>query len=272
MVAIPNETFAEYVARKGINATLLKQVRTSLLHYKWALENDRPDTPAMMLGRAVHTCVFEPDKFPLEYAVYKGARRAGKDWDAFEAANAGRTILKVNEYDHCLAIRDAVRSHPLVKPYLREGKAEMSLTWKDEDFGFECKGRLDWATFVLCDLKTARDVAVHRFASNSYGLGYHLQGAFYVDGYEAVTGERLPFVILAVESNPPHDVAVYRLDDDLVEAGRAEYKGALNLIRIAMKTGVWPGRYTEEQTLRLPKWAASDVPANDSDIPFDDID
>ena len=71
------------------------------------------DNAALMLGRAVHTVVLEPDVFPLEFAVIpndretgKTIRRGTKAWNDFAAGNAGKTLIKQEEYEQHLAIRE----------------------------------------------------------------------------------------------------------------------------------------------------------------------
>src|SRR5579872_4150227 len=123
--------FAEYSAIDAVNWSTLKNLRRSPLHYQHALRSPRKDTPRLAIGRAGHTAVFEPDRFMLEYACYKGKIRRGKKWDDFKAAHEHETILKMDEYKLCLAIRDSVRAHPLAAEYLKNGIAEHSIAWTD---------------------------------------------------------------------------------------------------------------------------------------------
>ena len=67
--------FADYAAAVGINFSTLKHMARSPMHYRYALEHPPAETPAMLLGRATHTAVFEPDRFQLDYAVWPGDRR-----------------------------------------------------------------------------------------------------------------------------------------------------------------------------------------------------
>ena len=54
-------------------------------HYQHRLTTPRSDSPAMRLGRAIHTAVLEPDLFPVHWTLYDG-RRAGNAWTEFSAA------------------------------------------------------------------------------------------------------------------------------------------------------------------------------------------
>lgn len=214
-------TFAEYQALDAVNCSTLKEMRKSPKHYRHRLDNGREDTRSMALGRATHTAVFEPRRFPMEYVIFEGKVRRGKDWDEHCAATHGKTTLSPDQYQTALDICDAVRAHPIAGPALTPpGEAEKVLAWTDERTGLACKGRLDWyRTGLLCDLKTTADLDADRFSATAYRLGYHMQAAFYRQGLAANGLDVPPFTIIAVESSAPHDVAVFELDDDALWAG-----------------------------------------------------
>jgi hypothetical protein len=254
-------TFAEYAKVDAVNWSTLKHMRRSPLHYQHAIDHGRADTTRLALGRASHTAVLEPDTFMLHYACFKGERRAGKAWEEFKAAHKGETILKVDEYKTCLAIRDAVRRHPVASEYLFSGEAEQSLLWTDVETSLPCKGRIDWVSDskpAIVDIKTTGDVDAMRFGATCARMLYHAQLAFYSDGYMAAYGKRPPVVIIAVEATPPHDVAVYVLDEDALYAGSEVYRELLMKVKSCRASKDWHGKYLEEQTLRLPSWAWPD--------------
>jgi hypothetical protein len=251
-------TFAEYVAAPGVNWSTLKEARKSLAHYRAACETTRADSAAMLMGRAAHTAVLEPDRFPLEYGVYTGGRRAGKDWEAFADANEGRTILKADEYGTALAIRDAVHAHPLARKLLaRKGVAEATLRWTDPGTGLPCKARPDWLTArALVDLKTTRDGDLWAFARTATKLGYHGQLAYYGEGVLQALGRKLQATyIIVAEQQPPFDVAVLKVPADVLDLGRELCRDLLTDVAEGYRTKKWPGRYPSLQTLELPEWA-----------------
>ena len=218
-------TFEDYAKIKAINFSTLKEARKSLMHYRYRLANPIEDTPRLAIGRATHTAVFEPDRFLLDYALFTGSIRKGKVWEAFKAANEGRTILKADEYETCLAIRDAVRSHPVAGPALTPpGEAEKVITWIDIRTGLKCKARLDWyRPGLLCDLKTTTDIDARRFGSLAERMSYHCQMAFYHDGLAALGLDAPLPKIVAVEAAEPHDVAVFAVNEDALWAGQKQY-------------------------------------------------
>lgn len=253
--------FGDYVKIDAVNWSTLSSMRKSPLHYRHVLDHGRLATKEMLGGRATHSAVFEPDRFPIEYAVFDGPVRRGAAWQAFKAANPGRGILKIDEYERALAIRDAVRAHPEAMAYLAKGHAEQTLTWVDPITGLACKGRIDFVSDskpAVLDLKTSREILLELFARTVLRLGYHTQSAFYADGWKVSHGEELPSVIIAVESAAPYDVGVFRLDEDTVALGQEEYAGLLAKVSAHRALKTWPGQYPLEMPLRLPPWAFGD--------------
>jgi hypothetical protein len=252
-------TFAEYQAIDAVNWTTLKNLKKSPLHYMHGLTNERPDTSALKLGRVVHKAVFEPEQLPLEVVIWENGDRRGKAWEAFKAEHEGETILKRDEYDRACAIRDAVRAHPLVMPYLATGLPEQVVQWTDRRSGVPMKARVDWLSdAVVLDLKTARHAVDQRaFAADAFRLGYFHQLALYQRGVATMrgVGHGPPALIVAVEPVAPFDVAVYRLSDDALAFVGEELDELLELLVHCRAEKTWPGTFSKEQELDVPRWA-----------------
>lgn len=256
---------------RGVHITQLKELRRSPLHYQHRLKNGRKSTPALEFGSATHVACLEPERFLLDFALWKSEAddgkkkvRRGSAWDEFQATHAGKTIIRDEEYDEAIAIRDAVRADPVAMKYLAMGRPEVSMTWTDAHTGMACVGRLDWETKVdghpaIVDLKTTRNAGPIFFQRDVAKLDYHLQLAFYADGYEAATGKTPRVVVVAVESTPPYDVVTYIVPADVIEIGRDQYRQLLETHRDCTALGEWPGQgMGQELTLRLPAWAVPD--------------
>ncbi|HOF67761.1 MAG TPA: PD-(D/E)XK nuclease-like domain-containing protein [Candidatus Fermentibacter daniensis] len=263
-------SFADYAAAAGINFSTLKHMRRSPLHYRYARDNPPAETPAMLLGRATHTAVFEPQRFQLDYALWAGDRR-GKAYEEFaEACSAqGRTILRENEYRTALAIRDSIRSTGPVAALLSKGTPETSVFWSNIETGLACKGRLDWIAGedAILDLKTTPSIEPRVFAAHAWSMGYFHQGAMYRDGYAASSGKGVlpPFGIIAVEKDPPHACRLYWLENDSLDRAREEYVSWLRRVRECTEAGAWPGPEPVETELAAPAWALTDNEAVDFD-------
>lgn len=269
--AIPNAaslTREQYDAATGINWSALKHMGRSPAHYQQAQATPMEDTDALRLGRCVSMAVFEPDIFGARVAVWDGGRRAGKEWQAFCQANAGREILTEEQYAQCIAIQRAVGTDPTASKWIREGRGEVSAQWIHTVAGRQvlCKGRLDCvAPPTILDLKTTRDASPEAFGRQSWGLEYHAQAAWYVDGWELATGKRLPYALVAVEKEAPWAVQVYTVPEHVLEIGRQRYRDLLRRLVQCKADNQWPGYSTGPLELTVPRWAGVSHPEDNID-------
>lgn len=247
----------------AVNWSTLKHMRRSPRHFLHALRTvgAAEDTRSMLLGRAAHTAILEPDRFLDQYVMFGGESRRGKAWEEFAEQNAGKEILKLDEYKLALAMRDAVEAHPVAVSLLSSGAAEETIQWRDDKSAIECKGRVDWVDAsrrIFVDVKTAADIAAPIFSAAAARLGYHGQIAFYRRGLEALHGSTFDGYLIAVENKAPHDVAVYRYDEDVLYSADCEIGELLARVAECRASGEWPGQYPGETTLYLPAWAQQD--------------
>lgn len=252
----------KYDAIDAINYSKLKAFARSPLHYKAALEaaledeeDEESESAALIRGTYIHTKLFEPEKFAAQYAVWDGGDRRGKAWTAFAELNASQTILKTSEVKEWDAVCAAVKSNPLAARYLGSGKSEVTLTWDLLDGRFKCKGRPDRiCDEAIVDVKSTRNASKKAFEKQSASLLYHVQAAFYVDGLAQVTGETKPYVIIAVETERPYPVTVFRVPEYVLDTGREEYIAMLSKLDECRLSGEWPGYASGEVELELPRW------------------
>lgn len=250
---------AEYDARDAEHFSVLKHFRKTAAHYLHAKRAGFKDTKSKAGGRAGHVATLEPEKFDAEYVVYPGERR-GNAWKEFQAANAGREILTETEADLARAIARAVRADPTAAKYLRDGHAEASMFW--EAGGFKCKGRIDYASpLALVDLKITKDASPEGFGREVWNYQSHVQAAWYGDGWVACERTPLPFVLLAVEPEPPHFVGVYRVPGSLTDAGRREYRAWLEQLAWCTEQKEFPGYASGEMDLQVPRYAQFEMEA-----------
>lgn len=252
--------FEQYRAIDAINFSALKSMKKSPLQFKYDLDNGRSDSVGKALGRATHTAVLEPHKFNDEYAIYDGKTRRGKDWDLFEKENSRKTILKREEAEHCIKIAKVVRANPVAKHYLSKGKAEHTIEWSDKKTGLKCKARLDFLSEVddkltIVDLKGCSNVQAEIFRVEAGKQGYHRQLGYYQSGIEQTCdGQTADCVIIAVEYKAPHDVAVFKLEEDALFAGFSDCEEFLQKVAVCKTNNDWPGCYQSIQDLVLRKW------------------
>ena len=255
-----------YHATHAMSAGGLKRMKRSPAHfYGLQLDPNRPEpgdpTPAMKNGTLVHTALFEPDQVAARYVVKpEGMNFSTKDGKAWRDAQTLEIVEDV-QMRAALAQAAAVRAVPDLAALLADGYGEASAFWIDPETGELCKCRPDWTSpagdgVILVDGKTCQDASPAGFGRAIWNMDYHLQAAWYSDGFEAATGLRVHgFVFAAVESAWPHVAAPYMLGDDVLEAARRENRRLLNRYAECRRTGVWPGYAPAIQLINLPAWA-----------------
>lgn len=252
-------SFAEYLQAPGVHWSVLKNLEQSPLEYKHALDHPATETDAMRLGRAVHTAVLEPDQFLREYELYPGENRRGNAWKDFVAAHTSKTVLLEKDYQQCLAIRDAVRSHPIAGPLLEGAETEFAVGWNDGGTGIPCKARIDcYKPNTMVDLKTTGTFEPRLFAATAARLKYVHQLAFYRNGLVASVRRVDAVKIICVQSSAPHDVIVYGLPEQMLDWARGEVGDLMRLLQKCQRRDEWPGAGVEEHELDLPLWAFPD--------------
>lgn len=254
--------FDDYQSIPALNISRLKEMKRSPLHYQHALTNPK-STAALTLGTAAHTATLEPERFGRDFAIWshrtesgRMSPRTGKRWDEFCIAHADKKIITEDECDAALAIAHAVRNDPVARSYLEAGDPEVTMQWAFD--GRACKGRVDWLTRlerdVLVGLKSARDCRPFLFGAAAARLGYHLQWAWYFDGFITATGREPRVVEIVVESAPPHAVVVYDIPNDILEQGREEYLDLMRQLADCEDRNEWRGPAETELVLSLPSW------------------
>ena len=134
-------------------------------------------------------------------------------------------------------------SNPEVQAIVTHGQAEQTVLWPE--CGVQCKGRLDWVSaskHVLVDIKTTRMQNERLFGKQFFDLGYDIKLALYQRALQAVTGERWPVEVLAVENKRPFDVVPYPIPDAVLDAGWDKARRIIEHMVKAIETDCWPGK------------------------------
>lgn len=241
----------------AINWSTLKHARESMLLYRHSVDNPPEDNPRFAIGRAIHTAILQPEKLADEYAVFEGQRRAGKAWDAFAEQNANKTILKAEEWQSVQKAAARVTEDPIAREWLNLDMAlvERPITWIDPYTKLACKARPDVVHSATVEVKSCGTTEERRFIRQATDLGYFGQLAFYRRGYRELTKMWLPCAIVAVEVDPPHDVAVFVADEDSLRVADDEITRLLSNVAECRKSGKWPGRYHTTRKMVMPPYA-----------------
>jgi hypothetical protein len=249
------DSFAEYQEIPGVNWSTLKSLRVSPKQYQYDIHVEREDAAHFRIGRACHAWVLEHETFEERFVCYRDGVRRGARWENFKVDHAGKEILNPTEWMKAIGTATAICTHPVASQYL-SGLAETVVTWTDQKTRIDCKARLDLVNGKLIEIKSTSSLAPRMFAAQVARLGYHGQLAFYDDGSRAAGIDVEPDpLIIAAESSPPHDVAVYRLTQEAITRGREDYVELLKLLKRCTDDKHWPGLADDAIVdLDLPAW------------------
>ena len=250
----------DYIGKSGLDL-----VNRSPKHF-WEryLNPDAPEeeqTAALLFGSLVHCLILEPSKFSRRYEIIPADtnKRTG-EWRKFRDEHQHKTLIDAADYERAHAINAAICNHPEAARLLAHGHgiAEKPMWARDPVTGVLVKSKPDFHNTklgALIDVKTTGDASYERFARDVFNLRYHVQDAFYTDVAAWAGTPVRAFAFIAVEKEPPYEVAVYILDDDSRELGRAAYREDLNTYAACLKSGVWHGYDQKIKSMRLPPWA-----------------
>lgn len=175
----------------------------------------------MRMGSLVHLLVLEPHLFPKQYAIFKGLRRAGKEWEEFqEKYGKKRTIIKVSEYEEANKIAMAVKQHPTAQ-LLIQSCAKYEELIEGEFNDIKLKGFVDaYCKTHIIDLKTCMDANPVKFTKVAYDSLYNLQAAIYKSALSKKITKNADYFIIAVDKTEPYHVSVMRATDDFIKSGQ----------------------------------------------------
>ena len=256
----------------SISSTGLKTIiNRSPLHY-WHGSPLNPDRMPQVekrhfaVGKAAHDILLLGERWPTRYHVLpEGFSRAASKKFADEIAAAdqaeadGMTLLKLEDALTVEAMAASLRRNPFAAAALTNGEPEVTLAWQDKETGVWCRVRPDFLPTrrkIVPDLKTAADASPDAFSRTIGSYGYHQSASFYMDGIEAIYGERpTNWLHVVIEKEPPHCVALYELPAEDIDRGADLNRRALRIFADCLSADKWPG-YSDDVTLcGLPGWS-----------------
>jgi hypothetical protein len=228
---------------------------------------------------------------PDELLAKNGARstNAYKEWAAAQPKNV--SLLTMKQWDSIRLIRDSVHNNPdhsEARSLLTGGLPEVSCFWEETFRGDDIEPgtgykRMRWeretydneysdkeaiphkimvkcrpdylpANQVIVDLKTtARLIDRNTFNRHAYDMKYHWSAALTLRGLSKATGvKHRIYIFVVVEIEPPHEVAVYRADDEFVAIGEREVSLVMEKVAWCDLNNNWPGMPNRIQTVSLP--------------------
>ncbi|AQW32695.1 PD-(D/E)XK nuclease-like domain-containing protein [Ralstonia syzygii subsp. celebesensis] len=261
------ESIENYHADKtAISKSGLDQIaQAPFIYYSRSLDPLRPPEPqkaGQLEGNLAHCATLEPDEFDKRYVVGPDVLRSTKVWKEFAKEHADRIAIKPDQYETAWRQGDSIRMLPQIREALKTGRAEVSARWIDPDTGVRCRCRPDWEhptgskTVKLLDVKTYSSAAAEEFKHQVARKAYHVQDAFYSDGFAIASGKKVEeFVFVVVETEWPFAAAAYTLGKDSREEGYFEYRRLLDIYERCLRNNVWPGYADKTTEIDMPPYA-----------------
>ncbi len=247
-------------------------VKIAACPYKWVKTAEDPaPTTAMKWGTLVEEKLLFPDPFDKKYVVkpseyyneakgeyvpWHGSAKYCKEWAATQ-------VDKVIISEEMLAnVNEAVLNFdPVSVQFIKHSEKQVMVVaeWVQGNVIIPLKCLIDFVPGkdiegtgrMLGDLKTSESASVGGWPRKVYMYDYYTQAAFYLDMYNAATGEdRTDFVHIIQESSKPFVTGRRLLSSDgeseFIDLGRAKYKRTLEAYVGYLKSNKWPD-YDDKQ-------------------------
>lgn len=229
------------------------------------------ESRALVVGSAFHDALFTPGRFADHYSVEpeppadinkrtKEGKEAFKKWETevllpFQKSKVG---LTTDEIQMIASMKQKADRHELFQSILQGSKKEITIFFRDQETGILLKTRpdvLNEQVLICMDAKTTNDARPTEFRKTIAIFDYDKQAALQIDGVKAVTGKTFDFVFSAHEKTEPFGIALYRLDEAVLDVGRTLYKRDLKYISEAMSGKAFKSYPTDIVSIGLPAWA-----------------
>lgn len=252
-----------YEQIKALNWSTLKNLAVSPKMLKFRSQNPAKDKAPLALGRAIHVCSLEPEKW-AEYVrepdfgnqTKKENKQAKAAW---HAEHAGRVVIPGDDYDMAVRCAKEISEHREAMDLLVGGKHEHTIEWVDADTGIKCKARLDnllpgW----ISDIKSTRHQTPRDFLRDGTKLLYYGQLAWYHDGAISAgvlpAGARLP-AIVAPQTVEPYDVMPFRMTMASYFTGQSLWRSLIRRYAECQAADWWPGVAPRVLDFEVMPWA-----------------
>ena len=277
----PDEVY--FRRRLGVATnSLLKIIDTEtpghyLHHIASAIERadeDAGNSEALLIGKAFHACVLEPDRFATDYLtmpdfgpLQSSKNRATRD-EWLNAQPASCVFLKPEQLDLVKAMRESLLKHKIARLLVEKGEREVVFRWIDEETGTPCQSKIDlWDEEMayLLDLKSTISASPEPFARSITNYRYHVQACMYANAARELGFPISNFLMVPVEKAAPHFTAVYHIDAAAEERGFEILRRSIQKLTDCMKAYVggadpedaFPAYGNDIRTITLPGWAYS---------------
>lgn len=267
----PDIPMAEYHAWDAVSHSRLVPMLTSPQLCRAKMLQPEHETPAMILGRALHAMLLEPTTWKKDFAIggpinpgtEKPYGRTSQKWAEWETGQDGKPVLTLDDVGEVQAWAMAVEHHEFASKLLGgKGRNELSLVWVDEPTGLTCRARVDRLAYdpggypSHIDIKTTIQQPAERNINRLvWDYGLDLQAAHYRAGAAALRPGERKFWFIFICKKPPHEIACLEMSAAWEEIGARRWRHALDRYAECLATDQWPGAIPTYMVLEPPLWA-----------------
>ena len=259
----PNHVLPRGDARRAVSQSDLKTIMSN--PHKWLKGADDEGSDAMEFGSLVDCLLLTPEAYSKTYAMTPAMyidQKTGvekpwnfnanicKEWR--DTLPAGVNIVSPSDVAEARKTVDNLYADNAIAGLLKGAKHQCLIC---AEYTAENGVTVPVAALIdivpakvskrLADLKTARDASPDGWNRVVFKLGYHIQGAFYLDIFNAVPehadDQRDGYRHIIVENEAPYEVGRRELDGEFIAIGRDQYQHALEAYATCLQSGVWPG-------------------------------
>lgn len=219
-------------------------------------------------GTLLHMALLQPERLVSDVAVWQGKMRKGAEWEAFEADNDGKLILRRDDFSQTMSVYGEVKNHPMCGAKLAGCHAEVAMLLTDQ--GEQCRGQVDAVDLKnrrIIDVKTT-DAGVSKDACERTirSLHYREKMALYRRWIAMITKTdptswRCWNLFISMNETCPA-IAFMRITDDALEWGESVMMNALQKYSEAKRAGVFP-IYSVEDFVDVKPWEVDPDPEVD---------
>lgn len=231
-------------------------------------------TADMLLGTAVHARVLEAADFKkraLTIPTLK-PKAIAKTFAEHQAQHPDAIVLADGWAERIEAMYTALTEHEAANRRLSsKGFNEMAYFWTER--GLPCRAKPDRVVpgFGFVDLKTTGK-SLAEFEQTARDLCYWVSAAWYTRAWYRLHGKGMTpsYMLVAVETEPPHNVGVYEYTEPAIETGWIACDDALGKIKEAGYPDNVPG-YTAKTRLLDIGWTARQYENRQPSVRLEDV-
>lgn len=214
--------------------------------------------PAFDIGTYYHTAILEPQDLLNQCAVWKGGKRQGKLWEAFQQMHKGKAIITLTEKISADRIIEATLNSKIAMGLVDDPEAEVELSIFTTFNGVKCKIRTDVIRLgkhysYILDLKSTQGNVRDRekIRKTIEGSGYDLSAAYYIDIANQVIKELRLNVAPVTDfywtfaSKDKGICQTYKATKKQIEVGRAKYTAGMEIFNKHAEDN-WENIFKEE--------------------------